>query len=76
MATGRGSLFLEELDELEAGVEEAVDAVGDASLFGAREAGGGGPSHAPGLFVNDSKEEDSKRTHLSQHMLVILWTDS
>jgi len=39
------SLFLNELNEFEAGVEEAVDAVGEAGLFGAREAGGGCSGH-------------------------------
>jgi len=45
LASSRVSLFLDEVDELETGVEEAVDAVGETRLFGAREAGGGGASH-------------------------------
>lgn len=38
LSAGCGSLLLYELDEFEAGVEETVDAVGEARLFGAREA--------------------------------------
>jgi len=46
VAAGRVSLFLDELDEFETGVEEAVDAVGETRLFGAREAGRWSASHA------------------------------
>lgn len=37
LSAGCVSLFLDELDEFEARVEEAVDAVGEARFFGARE---------------------------------------
>ena len=51
MASGGVSLFLDELDEFETRVKEAVDAVGETGLFGARETGGGGASHTPvGFF--------------------------
>jgi len=45
LSAGRVSLILDELDEFEAGVEEAVDAVGEARLFGARETGRGRSGH-------------------------------
>ena len=54
MASGRVSLILDELDEFEARVEEAVDAVGETRLFGARETGGGGSSHTPVVFFRSS----------------------
>lgn len=46
LAAGCVSLFLDELDEFEARVEESVDAVGEARLFGAREAVRGCSGHA------------------------------
>lgn len=50
LSAGGVSLFLDELDEFEARVEEAVDAVGETGLFGARETGGWCSSHAPACF--------------------------
>ena len=52
MATGRVSLVLDEVNELEACVEEAVDAVGETRLFGARETSGGGSGHTSVFFLS------------------------
>ena len=78
LASGRVSLFLDEVDEFETRVEEAVDAVGEARLFGARETGGGCSSHTPVFLVNQRGVNGrmGKHAYLSQHMLVILWIDS
>jgi len=46
LPAGRVPLVLDELDEFETGVEEAVDAVGETGLFGAREAGRRSAGHA------------------------------
>lgn len=69
LAAGRVPLFLKEVDELETGVEEAVDAVGETRLFCARETGRGSASHAPGrIFVNHGGEEQN--VEVAKHALV------
>ena len=52
LAAGRGSLFLDELHEFEAGIEEAVDAIGETRLFGARKAGRRCAGYTPGFLVS------------------------
>ena len=69
MVAGRVSLVLDELDELETGVEETVDAVGETGLFGAREAGRRRASHTPGLssITAERGAEDSKHVLVPAH---------
>lgn len=47
LATGRASLVLDELHQLETRVQEAVDAVGEAGFLRARETGGRSSTHTP-----------------------------
>lgn len=63
LSAGCVSLFLDELNEFETGVEEAVDAVGETGLFGAREAGGGGSGHTPTCLSSVSGMPERERRH-------------
>lgn len=78
---GEGPLLLNLVDQEEASVEEAFDAVCEAGGFRTREACRGRARYAPwthtaAVLSGDKRNEGCRaHTHLSQHMLVKDWME-